>query len=260
MENEKILLEDMIFEAEEMIEKQKESIKEIERLQSNLKEIMTEFDPKSKWNLVQNMNDVEYFNKQILETERAIRSGISDLYDSLFELKTSHKLYEKSVEDDFQLSKYDDIQVTDLNDSVLIKLPMLLPKTTKNSKRYMSSSYPVLYDHFFEKELFSEMIGGKIERKSYFWKIENKLLHFVFVYGKQERGILDTDSHDTKKVIDAVTCDMKFGDSGLTTSVLYETVYDEELGTNTLIYVTDIDHEILKKEQILELAKRYFVN
>ena len=258
MENEKILLEDMIFEAGKMIEKQTEVIKEIERLQSNLESKLAEFNPKSAWNLVQNMNDVEYLNKEILETERAIRSGITDLYNSLFELKTSHKLFEQSVEDEFIISKYDDIQVKDMNGSVLIKLPMLLPKINKNTKRYMANNYPVLYDHFFEKELFDEIIGGKIERKSKFWKIENKLIHFVFVYGKDHNGILDTDSHDTKKIIDVITCDMKFGDSGLTTSVLYETIYDENYGNNTLIFVSDIEKNILKKEQILELAKETF--
>ena len=260
MKNEKILLEDMIFEAGKMIEKQTDAIKEIERLQSNLESKLAEFNPKSAWNLVQNMNDVEYLNKEILETERALRSGITDLYNSLFELKTSHKLYEKSVEDEFEISKNDDVILKEFDGSLLIKLPMLLPKITKNTKRYMGSSYPVLYNHFFEKELFDEIIGGKIERKSKFWKIENKLIHFVFVYGKDQNGILDTDSHDTKKVIDAITCDMKFGDSGLTTSVLYETIYDENYGNNTLIYVSDIEQNMLKKDQILELAKETFAN
>lgn len=261
IENEQYEFQKMLLEAETMIKKQKDAISEIDQyhklLEGNIEYIKTH----KPQNYEADNYEKNNIQKEILECERAIRTRIGQLYDSMFELKVSRKNYDILNPRQAPYAMYDEVEVAEINDGLLVKLPMMLPKTTeksKSSKKINGNTFLKYYDNFFANELFSKIVFGKIDNKSNFWKIENKLLHFVFLYGDDARKISDSDSHDTKKAIDAITSDMKFGDSGLTTSILYETVYDPKCHDCTLVFVSEMKQNIIQKNDIVTLGIEHF--
>ena len=240
-------------EIEKVIKSQSLLSQEITNLASNMLQKMKEneaiFDNYQELNKA----DSERLTGQFLNYDRSVRIRLSKLYETLVnQIVTPSDDFDESLRYYFnEIKEVDNIEVFDENEVIYFTIPMILPKTIRVNKADNRNRYPIQYDKFYANEISNIMASNYIEHTSKIWSLGSKVIHFVFAYESNFNYIADSDSHDTKSIIDAICKELRFGDSGITTSIIYETMTISDQNNQTYIAVYDRKSEIKTAESIV---------
>lgn len=137
---------------------------------------------------------------------------------------------------------------------LVIKTPMLMPRLSPlagkedNYGRLSGSSRNFLEETeiLIREKIMSEELSSFAE----------KTISFLFCYPQDYPFVLDSDSHETKPLIDAITRFLPGGDSGETTSVFYQTYITQEEEPFTLITLRKGLSAIPSHEELLLLIEK----
>lgn len=136
--------------------------------------------------------------------------------------KLHHDMFDKPIEG---------TEARIVNDIIYVKTMMLLP-------RRPSSIRDIAYDKFFAESLSRAIMFSDGYAALDITKFEKKHVHFYFAFAAETMHIIDTDNHDTKAAIDAVTCLLPGGDAATRCSISYASGISSDLPPGTYITIS----------------------
>lgn len=131
------------------------------------------------------------------------------------------------------------IKAAYIDEQILLTMPML-SRRTSHFIHTPAGSVPTHYSTFFDTDVRAALMKIYAEFAKDLDKFLEKTLTFFFNYSpadSTENDIIDTDSHDTKSTIDAITSFFPNGDTGQNTSIFLTTTTEKFLPTGTYICV-----------------------
>lgn len=136
------------------------------------------------------------------------------------------------------------------DDVILIKLPMLEPEAlyfVRAGKR----NFPFCHSEIYSKEVADGMELLIAKDPEIIRRYAKKTISFFFVYETND-NVLDSNNHDTKLIVDAITGSLFGGDAAICCSFSYETLITNSLAGGTYICLSPgksnfANEEILKK-------------
>ena len=147
-----------------------------------------------------------------------------------------------------------DIELFRISDRFLIRIPQL-PRRLYPNPRWKNETrrvYPTsIYSDILRKK-FNDIFDLTAEDLI---KFSRKTLCFYFVYGSKDSFIIDTDSHETKPIIDALTINFVGGDSGPMCSIFNTTVISDELLPATYIEILPGLESVLPSSKMIDDCK-----
>ena len=207
--------------------------------------------------------DIEYFQTEAVETATTmtmlnridvIKESISRLqFDLGFAqndwAQNVSKVLPDAIKNTTANILFDDltsVKAVLKDDEILLKMPMLPHLETsmefgKIGKKYYRFSTK-LYEQSVVFAMKNVLAGNEKTRQS----LKKKVLHYMFIYNKNDH-MIDTDSHDTRTVTNAITWFLPGGDESKCCDIIYETRQSESLNQGTYIWVYPMEkrHESL---------------
>lgn len=150
------------------------------------------------------------------------------------------------------------IKAAYINGQILLGMPML-SRRTSYFVHTASGSIPTHYSTIFDADVRAAMASIYADFTEDLNNFVEKTLTFFFNYNDvdaTENDIIDSDSHDTKSTIDAITSFFLGGDTGKTTSISYTTTTQKSLPTGTYI-CTKPGRENYATESVLTLFEAF---
>lgn len=123
------------------------------------------------------------------------------------------------------------------DEQILLTMPML-SRRTAFFVHTPSGSIPTHYSTIFDTDIRAAMAKIFEDFADDLDAFVKKTLTFFFNYNPEdtsENDIIDSDSHDTKSTIDAITSFLPAGDTGKNTSIFLTTITQKSLPTGTYI-------------------------
>lgn len=129
------------------------------------------------------------------------------------------------------------IKAAYIDEQILLTMPML-SRRISHFIHTPSGSVPTHYSTIFDADVRAALMKIYADFSKDLEKFSEKTLTFFFNYNPKdmsENDIIDTDSHDTKSTIDAITSFLPGGDTGQNTSIFLTTITQKTLPTGTCI-------------------------
>ena len=200
----------------------------------------------------------ENFMISLLDYELTVRALCNELLaltnDPIVPLMDKETVEEIKEKYDFKKAEIAEVSVYRWTDIVGIKCPMLARRLPDHKGEKDSRSRVNKFPKFYQNEIDSLMQRMEIIPFSDLPNWLNKTLNFVYIYGSKENAI-DTDSHEKKAVIDAITKRLPGGDSGLNVCISESTILSDEVPTATYIFMMKGREHYITDEEAIALAK-----
>jgi len=156
--------------------------------------------------------------------------------------------------------KTDDIYADFRQGMLFVKTPLVFSNANGTGGKYRLVNGPWAHSNAYKEGLIlvlDRLIKQSSEMESFCRKAERKIICITHAYN-QYRYVMDTDNHDMKSIIDAVTHRFVTQDKGVYTSI-YETTTTQRsipMGTYVIVIKDDGDTAI-NQNHILELVTEW---
>lgn len=121
---------------------------------------------------------------------------------------------------------------------ILIKMPMLGRRVSYTGAGYGGGGVSYDYSKVYAADVARAVRILVEDELLNYEEFYHKTMSFFYVYPKDAKSVLDSDSHDTKAIIDAVALQLPGGDSARCCSFSYSSAFRDDLPEGTYICVS----------------------